>query len=149
MSNPKHIEGQPESHADSGWPFSVFNFHMECNMNAQLSTYQASKDSITISIGDTITSRGGSTYTVTAIRTEGRGKGLTITRASSGKEVRISDRMVQNTLSRINKGEEIKFQKNQTQGGISFTVAIEAGVIGCLYNLVEIDTVSRVYRRAS
>ena len=118
-------------------------------MNAQLSTYQASKDSITISIGDTITSRGGSTYKVTAIRTEGRGKGLTITRASSGKEVRISDRMVQNTLSRINKGEEIKFQKNQTQGGISFTVAIEAGVIGCLYNLVEIDTVSRVYRRAS
>ena len=115
-------------------------------MNMRLPTYQPHPDSTIIELGDVFVSRGGSTYTVTEIRTEGRGKGITIKRNSSGKEVRISDKMVQTTLSRLENGEEIQFQKNQKNGGISYTVAIEAGVIGCIEKLVEVDLKARVYR---
>lgn len=104
--------------------------------------YRASKTTKPVKKGMTITSRGGSTYKVVSTSP----KGFTIKRSSSGKTVKISGKLVSRTLERLEKGEALKFQCSGNNGGISYTVAIEAGVIGALENIVKVDSKKRVYR---
>ena len=95
-----------------------------------------------VDIGAEFTSRTGSKYTVVGLHTCG---GFTIKRASSGKTVRISGRMLGRTLVRINKGESFAYQANATKGGISYTVAIEAGVVFAMGDLLTRDDANRCY----
>ena len=108
--------------------------------------YKASDKTAQISVGLVIESRGGSRYTVCEVWTEGRARGFSIVRESSGKVVRISDRKVQATLARLEAGELLAFQASPRNGGISYTVAEEAGVVAALAPLVETDRGCRVYR---
>ena len=105
--------------------------------------YRASKNTNPVVRGMTITSRGGSTYKVVATSA----KGFTIKRSSSGKTVKISGKCIEKTLARLERGEEIKFQCSGNNGGISYTVAIEAGVAGALEPLIKVDSSRRVYLR--
>tara|TARA_R110000824_G_scaffold39711_11_gene119828 strand:+ start:8751 stop:9086 length:336 start_codon:yes stop_codon:yes gene_type:complete len=95
-----------------------------------------------IGLGDTFASRTGKKYTVTDIRDDG---GFTITRASTDKAVRISGRMLGRMLTRIGDGESFAYQANATKGGISYTVAIEAGVVYALRDLLTQDDANRRY----
>lgn len=95
-----------------------------------------------IVVGATFTSRGGASYTVT----EDRGpKGFTIARASTGKAVRISGRMVASTIARAEAGESFAYQSSRPNGGISYTVAVEAGVVYALRDVLVQDDVARRY----
>jgi hypothetical protein len=94
-----------------------------------------------IIVGATFTSRGGAVYTVTADR---GAKGFSIARAN-GKEVRISGRIVSSTLERARAGETFAYQRNRPAGGISYTVAIEAGVIYALRDVLVRDDANRRY----
>ena len=96
----------------------------------------------TITIGASFTSRGGAVYTVTEDRGD---KGFTITRNSSGKAVRISGRMIASTITRALAGESFAYQANATKGGISYTVAIEAGVVYALRDILSRDDTNRRY----
>ena len=92
-----------------------------------------------IVVGATFTSRTGSTYTVT----EDRGpNGFTITR-SSGKAVRISGRMIASTIARAEAGESFTYQRSRPNGGISYTVAVEAGVVYALRDALVRDDEGR------
>ena len=94
-----------------------------------------------VSIGDTFTSRTGSRYTVTEVRPDG---GFTISR-DGGKPARVSGRMVARTLARLEAGERLAFQKNAPQGGISYTVAIESGVVYALRHHITRDDAARCF----
>jgi hypothetical protein len=85
-----------------------------------------------IQVGDTFQSRGGSQYKVTEVRAEGRAKGFTISRDSTGKEVRISEKLCRSSLTLLLSQGFLTYQANQKRGGISYTVAIEAGVVFAL-----------------
>ena len=98
-----------------------------------------------LSIGQTFHSRGGSAYTLTEIRTTGRGAGITIQRSSTGKNVRVSLRLINSCLARLQAGEQLRYQANQPQGGISFTVAVEAGVAFALSSYLKRDDANRCY----
>ena len=98
-----------------------------------------------IYVGDHFESRGGSIYTVTEVRPEGRAKGFTIARASTGKEVRISEKLCRSSLTRLISQGYLSYQSNQTQGGISYTVAIEAGVVYALHLFLVCDCSNRRY----
>ncbi len=93
-----------------------------------------------VNVGDTFTSRTGAEYTVT----ETRDNGFTVTR-TSGKEVRISARKVQQTAARLRGGERLAYQKNPKDGGISYTVAVEAGVVYALRHMLTRDDERRAY----
>ena len=95
-----------------------------------------------VNAGDEFTSRGGASYTVTEVRDDG---GFTIERASTGKAVRISGRMIAKTLDRAGAGETFKYRANATKGGISYTVAIEAGVVYALRSVLTRDDSNRQY----
>jgi len=99
----------------------------------------------TLSLGTVFFSRGGSAYTLTEIRTTGRGAGLTITRSSTGKAVRVSLKLINSCLTRLQNGEQLKYQANTTKGGISFTVAVEAGVAFALSSYLKRDDANRCY----
>ena len=96
----------------------------------------------TTPVGATFTSRGGAAYTVTEDRGD---KGFTITRDSTGKSVRISGRMIASTIARAQAGESFAYQANATQGGISYTVAVEAGVVYALRDILTRDDSGRRY----
>mgnify|MGYP003659701603 FL=1 len=98
-----------------------------------------------MSVGETFSSRGGASYTVTEIRPEGRSKGFTIARASTGKEVRISEKLCRSSLTRLISQGFLNYQANQTKGGISYTVAIEAGVVFALEGFITRDDNNRRY----
>ena len=55
-------------------------------------------------------------------------------------------RRVEDTEKRLRAGEALKFQRNKSQGGISYTVAEEAGVVWALEEIIDIDTANRVYK---
>lgn len=93
-----------------------------------------------ITVGDVFTSRTGAQYTVT----ETRHNGFTITR-TSGKAVRISARKVQQTAARLQAGERLAYQRNPKDGGISYTVAVEAGVVYALRDMLTRDDDARCY----
>ena len=94
----------------------------------------------TITIGDTFNSRGGAAYTVTSVDDRG---GFTITRQSTGKAVKISGAAVAKVLARAIAGEAFAYQQNTTKGGISYTVAIEAGVVYALRDTLTRDDSNR------
>jgi hypothetical protein len=97
---------------------------------------------VSVTTGDTFTSRGGAAYTVTECRPDG---GFTIERDATGKAVRISGRMLRNVAARLEAGEALAYQANAKNGGISYTVAIEAGVAHALRHLLERDDANRRY----
>ena len=92
-----------------------------------------------VSVGDVFESRTGRRYSVSEVRSDG---GFTVTR-DGGKPVRISARMVARTLARLEAGESFAYQRNATQGGISYTVAIEAGVVYALRDRLQRDDSAR------
>ena len=75
--------------------------------------------------GDTFESRTGQVYTLVTIHDDG---GLTISRNSTGKLVKVPAGLIERTRERIAKGVTLKPQRSEKQGGISYTVAIESGV---------------------
>ena len=81
-----------------------------------------------IDINTEITSRKGK---LIGIVTESDGKSFTFTRPT-GKTVRITASRVLKTLKRLQQGETLRYQANPGDGGISYTVAIERGVIAGL-----------------
>jgi hypothetical protein len=65
-------------------------------------------------------------------------KGFTMMRPS-GKPVRVSWRMVGETLARLQAGEMVKFQGNRSKGGIDGTSAKRDGVLAALRGLATRD----------
>jgi hypothetical protein len=94
--------------------------------------YQASTATNPVNVRDIITSRGGSTYKVVKADTNG----FTVQR-STGSFERVPNSTVQRALATLESGQELKFQHSSTDGGISYTIAIEAGVIAALTPLVK------------
>tara|TARA_R110002020_G_scaffold358855_3_gene571475 strand:- start:2543 stop:2833 length:291 start_codon:yes stop_codon:yes gene_type:complete len=81
-----------------------------------------------ISINTEIRSRRGK---LIGIVTESDGKSFTFTRPT-GKTIRITASKIKKTLQRLQQGETLRYQANPGGGGISYTVAIERGVIAGL-----------------
>jgi len=81
-----------------------------------------------IKINTEITSRHGKSIGVV---TQSNGKSFTFTRAT-GKTVKITASKIKSTLQRLQQGETLLYQRNPGEGGISYTVAIERGVIAGL-----------------
>lgn len=73
-------------------------------------------------------------YAVSAVDS----KGFTMTRPS-GKPVRVSWKMVGQTLARLQAGEMVKFQGNRSKGGIDGTSAKRDGVLAALRGLATRD----------
>ena len=91
----------------------------------------------TISTGTVITSRKGK-YQGTVSKVTLRG--FVITRPS-GKTVTITNRKIVDTFKRLVDGEILAYQRNPGDGGISYTVIIERGVIAALgANVIETPT---------
>ena len=63
----------------------------------------------------------------------------------TGKSVKVSFKMVSNTEERLKAGEKLNFQQNQVHGGISYTVAIESGVVYALSDIITINNSNRTY----
>jgi len=118
------------------------------NQRNPILNYSAVPMGRVILVGDSFRSRGGSLYTVTEVRPEGRAKGFTIARASTGKEVRISEKLCRSSLVRLVNQGFLMYQQNQTHGGISYTVAIEAGVVYALQGFLCCDCSNRQYVEA-
>ena len=66
-------------------------------------------------------------------------KGFTISRESGGTDQKITWAMVQKTLGRLKNGEQLEYQANASQGGISYTVAVETGVLFALKDVILCD----------
>ena len=90
----------------------------------------------------TLKSRTGTEYKIKSFDA----KGFTLSRMTSTSTVRITRRRVEDTEKRLRAGEALKFQRNKSQGGISYTVAEEAGVVWALEEIIDIDTANRVYK---
>mgnify|MGYP003627719716 CR=1 FL=1 len=100
------------------------------------------KEEIRVIEGEYFTSRGGTRYRVVSL--DGKG-GFTVERPETGKTVKISGRLIGSLLDRIAKGESFAYQKNANQGGISYTVAVEAGAVHALRHLLDRDDAARAY----
>lgn len=94
-------------------------------------------------IGATYNSRTGSEYRIVALDKKG---GFTAERIATGKTVKISSSLLRKVSARADAGEVFTYQRNAPQGGISYTVAVEAGVVYAL-GLVA-DDATRTYRSA-
>jgi len=91
----------------------------------------------------TYSSRTGAEYKV--ISWDDRG-GFVAERVSTGKTVKVSGALIDRITDGLRAGQTYAFQKSGVNGGISYTVAIEAGVIFALGTLVETATKGRCYR---
>lgn len=98
-----------------------------------------------VNAGETFENRTGTTYSVLSVDE----KGMTLTK-SSGKTQRVSAKSIERAGELLKKGEVLKFQANGSQGGISYTVAIESGVVFALSKVMEVvpDVENRVWRLA-
>ena len=85
--------------------------------------------SSTIRLGDKFNSRTGVGYTVTKIFDDG---GFEIERSSTGKTVKIPAGLIERTRQRVERGDYIALQANETKHGISYTSAITEGVVYAL-----------------
>ncbi len=63
-------------------------------------------------------------------------KVIILARIASGKTVRVSRKMVESTHARLIAGETLTKQASAPKGGISFTIAVEAGVVAALGSLI-------------
>lgn len=86
-----------------------------------------------VAINTEIMSRHGKSIGVV---TESNGKSFTFTRPT-GKTVKITAGKIRKTLQRLQQGETLRYQANPGDGGISYTVAIERGVIAGLGDQVK------------
>ena len=86
-----------------------------------------------ININTEITSRHGK---LIGIVTATDDKSFTFTRPT-GKTIRITASKIKKTLLRLQQGETLRYQANPGDGGISYTVAIERGVIAGLGDQVK------------
>jgi hypothetical protein len=91
--------------------------------------------------GQQLRSRTGARYTIGQVD----GRGFEVCRVN-GKTVKVSFDKVRETKNRLEAGEEIPMHHNR---GISYTVAVERGVVHALRDIIEVDTDRKVYRRAS
>jgi hypothetical protein len=88
----------------------------------------------TITPGESVLCKRGKPYaTVTRVN----GSGFWIAKLSTGKEQRISYRKVEATRAALKAGKALKFQSNGPDG-ISYTIAVEAGVLHCLREIAEL-----------
>ena len=90
--------------------------------------------------GDTVENKNGRAY-ATVGRINGTGYWIV---KSNGKEQRVSFKMVESVKSRLESGQALQFQKNGPDG-ISYTLAIEAGVLHCLRDIVQINAADRTF----
>jgi hypothetical protein len=88
----------------------------------------------TIRLGAVIKSRTGKVQG-TVIKIDS--KRFIIERVNSLKLQSITFSMVNKTLARLKRGETLGYQKNPGQGGISYTVLVERGVIAALGHRVK------------
>lgn len=95
----------------------------------------------TIKKGQSFESRTGAVYTVKSVDP----RGFIIIRNSSGKDVRISSKLIESTRDKIEAGQSLNFQANGPKGGISYTVAIEAGVVHALRDIIRADVDARLW----
>ena len=86
-----------------------------------------------IDINTEITSRHGK---LIGVVTRADSKGFIFTRPT-GKTVKITAGKIKKTLLRLQQGETLRYQANPGDGGISYTVAIERGVIAGLGDQVK------------
>lgn len=98
-------------------------------------TFKANSYTPAVSVGDTFKSRTGAEYTVAAIRRDG----FTVARVGRGSSVNVSGKLCRRVLDSLAAGEARTFQANFTRGGISFTVAVEAGVVFALGEHIDRD----------
>jgi hypothetical protein len=94
-------------------------------------------------IGATYQSRTGSEYRIVALDRKG---GFTAERIKTRKTVKISSSLLRRVSARAAAGETFAYQRNSPQGGISYTVAVEAGVVYAL--ALSADDATRTYRSA-
>ena len=94
--------------------------------------YQASPITNPVNVNNVIKSRGGSTYKVV----KADENGFTVQR-STGSFERVPNSTVLRALAKLEAGQELSFQQSSSNGGISYTIAIEAGVIAALKPLVK------------
>jgi len=64
-----------------------------------------------------------------------------------GKPCLVSWKLVNSTLDRLQSGEVLTYQANGRQGGISYTVAVESGVLFALKDLAICDNTTRTISR--
>jgi len=93
-----------------------------------------------LNTGDIVKNKNGNDY-ATVGRINGTGYWVV---KSNGKEQRVSYKMVESVKSRLESGQALKFQANGPEG-ISYTLAIEAGVLHCLRDIVQINTADRTF----
>jgi hypothetical protein len=91
-----------------------------------------------VKVGRVFHSRTGRKYKVQEVD----GKGFVISRESGGTDQRITWAMCNKTWQRL-QNEVLKYQANATKGGISYTVAVETGVLFALKDLVVCDDATR------
>ena len=94
-------------------------------------------------IGACYQSRTGSEYRIVSIDKKG---GFTAVRIKTGKTVKISASLLRKVSARADAGETFAYQRNAPQGGISYTVAVEAGAVYALGLIA--DDAARTYRGA-
>jgi len=94
-------------------------------------------------IGATYSSRTGSGYRIVALDKKG---GFTAERIKTGKAVKISASLLRKVSARADAGETFAYQRNAPQGGISYTVAVEAGAVYALGLIA--DDATRTHRSA-
>ena len=94
-------------------------------------------------IGACYQSRTGSGYRIVSLDKKG---GFTAERIATGKTVKISSSLLRKVAARAAAGEVFAYQRNAPQGGISYTVAIEAGAVYALGLIA--DDATRSYRSA-
>ena len=92
--------------------------------------------------GAVFQSRTGSQYHIKEVMKSG----FLVQSLTGKKPVKISMQAIKKTIDRLQAGEELVFQKNTSNGGISYTVAIEAGVVFACQNHLIVDKKSRVFR---
>jgi len=86
-------------------------------------------------VGLVFVSRTGRQYTITEVLSTGFKIG----------NAKVSKRLIERVRAQLIKGTEFHFQKNGPAGGISYTVAIEAGVAWALQDIMVPDTARRVF----
>lgn len=90
-------------------------------------------------------------YRVVRIEEKARGDkrdAVIILRLSSAKETSITRKLIESVAARLSAGETLLKQQNQTKGGISYTIAVEACVVAALGRRIAYDAGARVFRQA-
>jgi len=85
--------------------------------------------------GAVVRSRTGAVYVVTTVTD----KAIEAVRPPTGSSVRCSRRMVERAAAALDRGQPLAYQRSGPNGGISYTVAVEALAVACLGDRVARD----------